>query len=87
MALNSYMQKLFEHKFGSCNWYTDEYSSRCFFFAGVLYIKIRRFSREIELRCLIGKTLMEPLSNASAEKSLALKVLKSNSKLHCIDPQ
>ncbi|KAH0866819.1 hypothetical protein HID58_073841, partial [Brassica napus] len=29
----------------------------------VLYIKIRRFSGEIELRYLIGETLMEPLSN------------------------
>ncbi|KAL0687269.1 hypothetical protein Bca4012_086946 [Brassica carinata] len=39
----------------------------------VLYIKIRRFSGEIELKYLIGKTLMEPLSNASAEKSLATR--------------
>ncbi|CAN6912122.1 unnamed protein product [Brassica oleracea] len=28
MALNSYMPIVFKHKFGSCNWYTDAYSSR-----------------------------------------------------------
>ena len=38
-----------------------------FFFVCVLYIKRTRFSGEIELRYLIGKTLMEPLSYASSE--------------------
>ncbi|KAL0855489.1 hypothetical protein Bca101_060642 [Brassica carinata] len=38
-----------------------------FFFLCVLYIKRIRFSGEIELRYLIGKTLMEPLSYASSE--------------------
>ncbi|CDY12078.1 BnaC03g59940D [Brassica napus] len=38
-----------------------------FFFVCVLYIKRTRFSGEIELRYLIGKTLMEPLLYASSE--------------------
>ncbi|KAF3503280.1 hypothetical protein F2Q69_00041522 [Brassica cretica] len=38
-----------------------------FFFVCVLYIKRTRFSGEIELRYLIGKTLMELLSYASSE--------------------
>nr|VDC83795.1 unnamed protein product [Brassica rapa] len=38
-----------------------------FFFVCVLYIKRTRFSGEIELRYLIGKTLMEPFLYASSE--------------------
>lgn len=36
---------------------------QCFFFAGVHYIKTRRIPMEIELKYLIGKTLVEPLSH------------------------
>ncbi|KAL0824255.1 hypothetical protein Bca101_085759 [Brassica carinata] len=78
MALNSYMPIVFKHKFGSCNWYMRKNRYGPSWLLGVLYIKIRRFSGEIELKYLIGKTLMEPLSNASAEKSLATRCCVSS---------